>query len=151
MAAHAVPARPAAGRGELQLQLAYPLVAENAPRFAADLVEQATAQGMSLDYSPASVAALDAVIGSLRGEGVPVDRVADVLLSFGCYLGETIVRSTGGRWVSTGAVQLERPALFPIAVALPDGRACDPASQPFIALTDGPAASLAGFYAKHTG
>ena len=151
MAASAVPGGAPSGGGELQLQLAYPLVAENAPRFAADLVEQATAQGMPLDYTPASVAALDAVITSLRGEGVPVDRVADVLLSFGCYLGETIARHAGGRWVSSGAVALDRPALFPIAVALPGGVACDPASQPFVALTDGPAASLAGFYARYAG
>jgi len=140
----------AAGGGELQLQLAYPLVAENAAKFAADLVAQATAQGMPLDYTPASVAALDAVIGSLRGEGVPVERVADVLFAFGCYLGETIVRATGGRWVATTSVALGGPALFPIAVELPGARACDPVSQPFIALADGPAASLSGFFASLT-
>ena len=135
---------------ELRLQLAYPLEPANASRFAADFVAEAGAQGMVLDYSAASLAGLDAVIGSLRGTGVPVEQVADVLFGFGCYLGESLVRATGGRWVRSTAVALDRPALFPIAVALGDGSGCDPVSQPFIALADGPAAGLAGFFVAHS-
>lgn len=135
---------------ELRLQLAYPLEPQNAPLFAADFVAEAAGQGMTLDYSAASLAGLDAVIGSLRGTGVPVEQVADVLFGFGTYLGECIVRATGGRWVSPAGVALERPALFPVVVTLPGGAGCDPVSQPFIALADGPAASLAGYFARHS-
>jgi len=135
---------------ELRLQLAYPLEPANAPQFAADFVNEAAAQGMALDYSAASLAGLDAVIGSLRGTRVPVEQVADVLFGFGCYLGETLVRATGARWVSSTAVALGRPALFPIIVQLPGGAGCDPVAQPFVALTDGPATSLAGFFEHHS-
>ena len=64
--------------GELQLALAYELAPENAPRFAADIVAQAAAQGITLDYSASTVEYLDSVIASLRSAGVTVEQIPEV-------------------------------------------------------------------------
>jgi hypothetical protein len=131
---------------DLQLQLAHPLDAENAPLFAADLAAEGSGQGAPLDYSRESLAFLDSVLTSLRDTGVTPDRVPEVLLGIGCYLGESIVRGTGGRWVSTAGTPVEATALFPMLVRLPGGSACDPAGYPFAALGGPATATLLAFY-----
>ena len=87
--------------GELQLALAYELSPENAPRFAADIVAQAAAQGITLDYSPETLDYLDSVTASLRAGGVKVEQIPEVLFSFGCVLGEVVVHERSGTWVPT--------------------------------------------------
>jgi hypothetical protein len=129
---------------ELQLQLTRPLVAENASLFAADFVEQGRSQGIPLDYSPGSLTVLDQIIGSLRAEGVRAAQVADVLFGFGCYLGETIVRAEGARWVTSAGTPLAAISVFPIVVRRSSGAFSDPVGQPFAALLSG--ASLLSFY-----
>ena len=123
---------------ELQLALPYELTPGNAPRFAADIVAQSASQGILLDYSADSLGYLDSVVESLRANRVTVEQVGEVLLAFGCYLGETILRATGGRWVShTGAL--------PIAIRSTDGTTSDPVAYAFTTLASG--ASFAAFYA----
>jgi hypothetical protein len=87
--------------GELQLALAYELSAANAPRFAADLVAQAAAQGVVLDFSESTLNWLDSVTASLRASKVAVEQVPEVLFGFGCVLGECVIAATGGSWVAT--------------------------------------------------
>lgn len=130
--------------GELQLQLTRPLVAENASLFAADFVEQGRGQGIPLDYSAGSLTVLDQIIGSLRAENVRAAQVADVLFGFGCYLGETIVRDKGARWVSSARTPLAAISVFPIVLEFANGTYSDPVGQPFAALLSG--ASLSSFY-----
>ena len=134
---------------ELPMQIAYPMLAENAPRFAADFVEQALEQGVRLDYSADSVGYVDSVIESLRAGRVGVEQVADVLFGFGCYLGETVARATGGRWVTSTGTPLEGRSMFPIVLHLPSGLVCDPTAAPFAALA-GTGASLTAFHARFT-
>jgi hypothetical protein len=135
---------------EIPLQLLYEPTAANASRFAADIAEQAGGQGIQLDYSAESIAYFDSVIESLRANKVQIEQVAEVLFGLGCFLGEAIVRATGGHWRAASATSLETTAPFPLVVLLPDGRLCDPAAQPFSTLSLGAAASLSGFYATWT-
>ena len=134
--------------GEVRLQLSFPLVAENGPRFADEIVQQGRSQGLALDYSAASLALLDSIIASLRNEKVTADRVADVLFGFGSYLGEAIVRATGGRWISITDAKDRPSSTFPIVVELADRSTCNPLDQPFTALIDGERAGLAQFFAR---
>jgi len=113
--------------GELQLALAYELSAENAPRFAADIVSQAATQGITLDYSAATVDYLDSVITSLRAGGVTVEQIPEVLFSFGCVLGQCIPRST---WVAASFA-------VPIGLRLADGTTVDPVGHAFATLAAG--------------
>ena len=121
---------------ELQLALAYELTAQNAPRFAADIVAQASSQGLELDYSRATCEYLDSVIASLRAGGVTVEQVPEVLFGFGCVLGEILIEATGASWVHAEFA-------VPIGVRLPDARLLDPVGQTFTALLTG--SSLATF------
>lgn len=57
-----------------------------------------------LDYSPESVSRLDRIImvgwGAMNGQALP--QAGDPpQIAFGAYLGETLVRNTRGRWVSS--------------------------------------------------
>jgi hypothetical protein len=81
---------------------------------------------------------------------VKLEQVAEVLFSLGCFLGEAIVRATGAHWRSSSGTSLAPTAPFPIVVLLPDGRLCDPASQPFSAFTLGEGASLSSFFTAWT-
>ncbi|MCU1424413.1 MAG: hypothetical protein JWM51_704 [Microbacteriaceae bacterium] len=131
---------------ELRLQLAHPLDPASAHLFAADLAAEGSGQGAPLDYSRESLAFLDSVLASLRDTGVTPDRVPEVLLGIGCYLGEAIARATGALWVSTAGTPVEGTALFPMLVRLPGGAACDPAGYPFAALAGPASATLIAFY-----
>ena len=127
---------------ELQLALPYELTPENAPRFAEDIVAQSASQGILLDYSADSLGYLDSVVESLRANRVTVEQVGEVLLAFGCYLGECIVRAKGGRWVvHTGAL--------PIAIRTADGTTSDPVAYAFTTLVGG--ATFAQFYSTVAG
>jgi hypothetical protein len=135
---------------EVPLQLPYEPTAANAPRFAADIAAQAGGQGVLLDYSADSVAYFDSVIESLRANKVQLEQVAEVLFSLGCFVGEAIVRATGGHWRGSAGTSLASTAPFPLVVLFPDGRLCDPAAQPFNTFTLGEAASLSSFYSAWT-
>jgi hypothetical protein len=113
--------------GELQLALAYELIPENAPRFAADIVEQAASQGVVLDYSASTVDWLDSVTDSLRAGGVSVAQVPEVLFGFGCVLGQCIPRAT---WVAASFA-------VPIGLRLVDGTTVDPVGHAFATLAAG--------------
>jgi hypothetical protein len=135
---------------EVPLQLPYEPIADNAPRFAADIAAQAGGQGIQLDFSAESVAYFDSVIESLRANEVKLEQVAEVLFSLGCFVGEAVVRATGGHWRTSNGTSLASTAPFPFVVLLPDGRLCDPAAQPFSTFALGDTASLSSFYSTWT-
>lgn len=82
-------------------------------------IMRSMAPALSLDFSPASIAALETFIADrfdppgskFVGESLPV--------GVGCYVGETIIRTVGGQWQANGEVQgmsgITR--IFPIAKA----------------------------------
>ena len=113
---------------ELRLALQYALVPENATLFARDIVAQSAQQGIQLDYSLDSLGFADSVLRSLRANGVTVEQVPEVLLGFGCYLGEVVLRAREGSWRANSATAL------PISIVLSDGTAFDPLGVAFAAL-----------------
>ena len=125
--------------GELQLALAYELIPENAPLFASDIVAQAASQGIALDYSASTLDWLDSVTDSLRAGGVTVAQVPEVLLGFGCLLGECVARSTSAEWVA---------AAFDVPIGLRvNGDTLDPVGYAFATLASGQ--SYAAFAPAH--
>lgn len=78
------------------------LTDENIAAYADTLVLQARGAGRILDYSAASLTALEEAIRAdddlLQAESFP-DRQRNLLIFYnGCYLGETIFRNLGGVW-----------------------------------------------------
>ena len=112
--------------------------------FAEELVAEAARQGIAIDYSAESLGYWDSVLDSLRASGVQVEQVAEVLFGIGTYLGEVILRTFGGTWVSSAGTPLAKSAPLPIVLSLPEGVFVDAVAQPFLALRDG--SSLLDFH-----
>jgi hypothetical protein len=68
--------------------------------------------GEDFDFSVESIALLDRAITAGWGEMGNTSVAADVLLSFGAYLGEVLVRRTRGRWVSGWTEEEPATVLF---------------------------------------
>ena len=110
----------------MKLELRYPASPENALDHAQLAVEAAWEEfGFDLDYSPGSLESADAQIESLREEGLTGEDAAEALFVLGCYLGEVMVRSLGGRWVATPRSPLSGISPWPMVVVLPGGSAWD--------------------------
>jgi hypothetical protein len=123
---------------------------DNAPTFAGDIMAStARVTGDALDYSVASLAAVDRIIEGLRAQGRTTDQYAETMFCFGCYVGEVLVRHAGGRWVATPEDQLR---LFGVRliVEFPSGQRCNPIAKAFKRLHNGVADHLPFFYAAFT-
>src|SRR6516225_5997167 len=84
------------------LNLKREVTPENAPAFAQDVVASAARiTGDELDYSVASLEAVDRIIERIRAKGGTIDNYAETMFCFGCYVGEVFVRHAGGRWIAT--------------------------------------------------
>jgi hypothetical protein len=124
----------------------YPLSAASGPRFAADIVAVVREGGrVRLDYSPGSLATLDHVIEGIRRERPPRQAVSDILIGFGCYLGEVMVREAGAEWVDFDTTQRLLYA-HPFGVRTSDGCVWNPLGQALARYDNGPATSLRRFY-----
>lgn len=89
-----------------------PTVADMMAAYAEDAVDHAkSAGGVTLDYSPASVEAVEAVLTKLHealpkgflarlfGRGPSPAEVATVSKMYGGYVGEVLRRARGGEWI----------------------------------------------------
>lgn len=75
------------------------LTPESAVDLAAVAVQMAArVHRVELDYSPASLDKLDALVHALRASGASQDSLRKTLLVFGCYFGEVLVRHQGFAW-----------------------------------------------------
>ncbi|GAA2486166.1 hypothetical protein GCM10010406_22920 [Streptomyces thermolineatus] len=100
--------------------------ASTAPRWAEDIVDVAREGARSeLDYSVASLRYVDRVLGEIRDQDPPEGLMDSMLVEFGCYLGEVLVRCAGATWVDLDEGQR---AGFGRGLGLrtPDGRLWDP-------------------------
>ncbi len=71
-----------------------------APFFAGRFVElYQSASGGKLDYSVASLEAVDDILEGMRKEGLTIKNIYRVLFVAGCYVGEVIIRSKKLKWV----------------------------------------------------
>jgi hypothetical protein len=132
----------------VKLQLRYPATAENASDHARLAVKVAREEFESrLDYSPGSLEEVDGEIESLREEGLTGEEVAEALFVFGCYLGEVMVRSLGGRWVATSRSVLAEVSPWPMVVVLPGGSSWDPIGKVYKRLELGDSEYLPAYFA----
>jgi hypothetical protein len=123
-------------------QLRYAPVAENGPRFAADIVSIVReGSGVRLDYSAQSLWVLDDVIEGIRQEAPPHEAVVETLVGFGTYVGEVLVRETGGVWEDFDASYGDTHG-HTFGVRTSDGRMWDPVARVFRRYVNGPGDSL---------
>jgi hypothetical protein len=121
------------------------------PRLAADIVAMVReGSEIRLDYTPASLAVVDRVIGGIRRENPPIGAVTRSLLGFGAYAGEVLVRVTGGAWVD---FDTDRQDIFgqPIGIRTADGRLWNPLGKAIKRYENGPDDSLRLFYLSVVG
>ena len=52
-----------------------------------------------MDYSPESLKSIDEAFMEMREEGVTPESAPTLLYSFGCYVGEVMVRHLNGLWI----------------------------------------------------
>lgn len=132
----------------MKLELRYPASPENALDHAQLAVEAAYEDAeLSLDYSPASLEDVDQQIEALREEGHTSEDVAEALFVMGCYVGEVIRRSCGGRWVPTARSPLADVSPWPMVIVLPGGSAWDPIGKVYKRLELGDGEYLPAFHA----
>jgi tetratricopeptide (TPR) repeat protein len=93
----------------------------------ADRVAEKNRPFMQLDFTPASIAALDCFVDESWGESGespetdewhPSDGKWNIILSFGIYFGEFLIRRYGGEWVR---YEPQPESLLNIGVVFPNG------------------------------
>lgn len=131
----------------MKIALRYPATPENAPDHARIAVVLARDEfDTELDLSPGSLEALDALIDSLREEGRDAEEAAETLFVLGCYLGEVLVKSLDGSWLSTPRSALREVSPWPMVVALGDGSAWDAIGKAYRRLELGDSEYLPAFF-----
>jgi len=132
----------------LKLDLRYPASPDNALDHAQLAVEAAWEESeLVLDYSPGSLEGVDEQIEGLREEGFTSEDVAEALFVMGCYVGEVIRRTCGGRWVATPRSPLADVSPWPMVVVLPGGSAWDAIGKAYKRLELGDSEYLPAFFA----
>ena len=98
--------------------------------------------GVDFDFSVASLAALDGLLGSFEKPGS--DATAETVLGAGFYVGEVLVRQHGYRWIALddSVAQLFG---FRVAVVSPTGTYANPLGKAFKRVEQGEADSVAFF------
>ena len=82
------------------------LTAESAAGLAAVAVQVAAlVHQVDLDYSPASLDKVDALVLAFKSSGTPRESLRKTLLVFGCYFGEVLVRHQGFSWDTATATE----------------------------------------------
>ncbi|MBK0394872.1 hypothetical protein [Ramlibacter algicola] len=125
-----------------------PFTVRDARALAASAIPLAKkAEDVDLDYSPASLVAIDNIVLDMRDEGASPAAAAQVLLVLGCYVGEVLVRNTDGLWDEPTAAELQAGARVP-GIRGKSGRFYDPVGQVFRLLQEGGGESLAFYFAR---
>ncbi|MFI7386608.1 hypothetical protein [Streptomyces sp. NPDC049813] len=129
----------------MQLHMKYLLEPASAPRLAADVVAAASdISDAELDYSPDSIGLVEEIVDGFRSDGVTGGEVAESLVSFGCYVGEVLIRHGGGAWRHTpGGART-----VPLVVEVPGAGRCSPIDWVFRRLEQGPGVSILALYAQ---
>ena len=131
----------------MQLSLKYPPTVENAAKFAEDIVDSAEQiSGVHLDFSVDSLTVVDNIIEGLRHDGCKADEIAEVLFSFGCYVGEVFVRHAGGQWRNTAETSVADLIGFPLVIERGSENFCNPIGKVFKRMQNGADDSLPFFY-----
>ncbi|WP_320779281.1 DUF3806 domain-containing protein [Streptomyces sp. CRN 30] len=123
----------------MQLHLSAPPAPDSAPRFAAAIVAAAAdISDAELDYGPAAIETVEEIVDGFRSDGATAQEMAESLVAFGCYVGETLIRQGGGSWRH----EPDAPGAVPLVVEAPDGRLLDPIDWVFRRLEHGADVSI---------
>jgi hypothetical protein len=132
----------------MKLQLRFPASAANAAAHAALAVEAIREEfDAELDYSPASLEALDGHVETLREEGWSAEDAAELLFVLGCYVGEVFVRALRGVWAQTAQSPLAGVSPWPMVVVLPNGSTWDTIGKTYLRFEIGDSEYLPAYYA----
>jgi len=101
--------------------------------------------GARMDYSPESLATVDEIVEGFRREGTGLTDVSQTLISFGCYVGEVVVRNSGGAWHESDESTLQWARYSPV-VRLEDGFVVNPLAKVVKRFENGEVDSLVYFY-----
>jgi hypothetical protein len=124
-----------------------PATPENARVYAEFIARKAAEiSGAHLDFSPGSLAEVDAIVEGFRKDGETAESIGATLFSFGCYVGEVFVRNSGGAWKNADGTPMKGFSGSPIVVELPNGSICNPVGKVFKRLQRGKEDSLTYFY-----
>jgi hypothetical protein len=131
----------------MRLRLKYEPTPKNAPKFASDIIAAAAKiSGVQLDYSVASLKAVDDIIEGMRKDGCTSQQVAETLFGFGCYVGEVFVRHAGSQWQNAAETSMAGFAGFPLVIQLGKDSFCNPIGKVFKRLDNGEEDNLPYFY-----
>jgi|SRR5262245_31307628 len=138
----------------MRLRLQFPPTPEHAAQLAELAVAAArNVDGVVLDYSPESLPAVDRILESFHREGLKENQIGETVFSFGCYVGEVLVRHNGGVWKlpkDSGFSRILRRGENMMVVDLPTGTVCNPIGKAFKLLENGKVESVAYFYQVST-
>src|SRR5262249_44277577 len=107
--------------------------------------------GVVLDYSIGSLNRVDEILDDFRRRRVAVERIAETLFCFGCYVGEVFVRNAHGRWVDVERTPMRGRGQWMIVIELPDGSVCNPIGKVFNRVENGSVDALSYFYETFAG
>jgi hypothetical protein len=102
--------------------------------------------GFSLPYTPESLLVVDAIIEKIKATGATEQQASGLLAGLGCYVGEVFVRHAKATWRSAAEMGMTKSCPYPVVLALPPLRACDPIGRVFRRFNGGPSEGLALFY-----
>jgi hypothetical protein len=127
----------------MKLRLRFPPTPENASKLA-DLAVQAArdVDGFELDYSPESLTIVDTILGKFHSEGMSEKVIGETVFSFGCYVGEVLVRHNKGHWSMSDPSDPLWGDSNMMFVELPDGSQWNAIGKAFKLLQGGNAASF---------
>jgi hypothetical protein len=121
------------------------------PRLAADIVAMAgKGARIRLDYTPASLSLADRIIETIRREQPPLQVVTPIILRFGAYTGQVLVRTAGAVWVDFDEGQRDTFGQS-FGIRSLDGRLWNPLGKALKRYQNGPEDSLRLFYLSVTG
>jgi hypothetical protein len=128
-----------------------PSLATSGPVLAAETVAMVRrGAGIRLDYTPSSLALVDRIIDGIRRNRPSADAIATILLGFGAYTGEVLVRRAGAAWVDFDTAQRETFGQ-PFGIRTPDGRLWNPLGKVVKRFDAGAGDSLRLFYLSVVG
>lgn len=132
------------------LNLQQSVTLENIPIFAAQAASAiGDIEGVPITYTVADLDVIDRIADQMHHNGPGSDALGETLWAFGCLVGEIMVHNAGGVW--KGFSEHEQQSFgFPVGVALPNGKVCNPIGKVFKRVENGAEDSLPHFYRVFT-
>ena len=133
------------------LKLVYEIIPENGEKFAKQFSEIfKKVEGIELDYSPASIALVDNMLETRRGEGLSVDDFAETIFTAGCYVGQVIVNNNPSKWIREEDANLPEGIRMSAIIIKIGNTVYDPVSKAYKRFFNGSIDNLDSFYAVFT-